>query len=80
MAGIYCALARIAPARNFHAMPPTHATRTSALVAGTYRALSPADLYARMRQPRVIDPNHFLANTLGQGLHVTYVATGKAAI
>ncbi len=44
-----------------------------------YRALSPADLYAHMRQPRVIDPTHFLAGTLGQGLRVTYVATGKAA-
>jgi UDPglucose 6-dehydrogenase len=44
-----------------------------------FRSLGPADLSAQMRQPRVIDPTHFLAGTLGAGPGITYVATGKAA-
>jgi len=43
-----------------------------------YRALSAADVCARMRRPRVIDPNHHLANELGNDSRITYIATGKA--
>jgi UDPglucose 6-dehydrogenase len=45
----------------------------------TFRALRPADVNARMRQPRVIDPNHFLADVLGGDPRIDYFATGKRA-
>ena len=44
-----------------------------------YRALRAADLIARMRRPRVIDPNYFLKEALADDPRVAYVATGRAA-
>jgi UDPglucose 6-dehydrogenase len=44
-----------------------------------YRALKPEDVCAKMRRPRVIDPNHFLASALGKDPRIAYVAAGKAA-
>lgn len=45
----------------------------------SFRALRPADVNARMRQPRVIDPNHFLDDVLGGDPRIQYFATGKRA-
>jgi UDPglucose 6-dehydrogenase len=45
----------------------------------SFRALRSADVNARMRQPRVIDPNHFLADVLGVDPRIHYFATGKRA-
>ncbi|HTU21214.1 MAG TPA: nucleotide sugar dehydrogenase [Gemmataceae bacterium] len=44
-----------------------------------FRDLRPADVNARMRQPCVIDPNHFLADVLGNDPRIYYLATGKRA-
>jgi UDPglucose 6-dehydrogenase len=44
-----------------------------------FRSLRAEDVCARMREPRVIDPNHFLTGALGNFSPITYVATGKAA-
>jgi UDPglucose 6-dehydrogenase len=44
-----------------------------------YRALKAEQFVAAMRRPRVVDPNHFLAEALAGDARVTYVATGKAA-
>jgi UDPglucose 6-dehydrogenase len=39
-----------------------------------------AELFVRaMRRPQVIDPNHFLAGTLGGDPRIRYAATGKVA-
>jgi UDPglucose 6-dehydrogenase len=43
----------------------------------SFRALRPADVNARMRQPRIVDPNHFLADVLGGDPRIHYFATGK---
>lgn len=45
----------------------------------SFRALRPGDIHARMCQPRVIDPNHFLADVLGGDPRIHYFATGKRA-
>jgi UDPglucose 6-dehydrogenase len=45
----------------------------------SYRCLRAADVNARMRRPQVIDPNHFLADSLGGDRRIRYVATGKPA-
>jgi UDPglucose 6-dehydrogenase len=45
----------------------------------SYRNLRPMDVSARMRQPCVIDPNHFLADVLGGDPRIHYFATGKRA-
>lgn len=45
----------------------------------SFRDLQPADVNARMRQARVIDPNHFLADMLGGDPRIHYIATGKRA-
>jgi UDPglucose 6-dehydrogenase len=42
-----------------------------------YRALRPVDICERMRRPRVIDPNHHLANELGNDSRINYIATGR---
>jgi UDPglucose 6-dehydrogenase len=44
-----------------------------------YRTLAANAVCARMRRPRILDPNHFLAGTLGSDPRITYVATGRAA-
>lgn len=45
----------------------------------SFRGLRPEDVTARMRQPHVIDPNHFLADVLGGDPRIHYFATGKRA-
>jgi UDPglucose 6-dehydrogenase len=45
----------------------------------SFRSLRAMDVNARMRQPRVIDPNHFLADVLGSDPRIYYFATGKRA-
>lgn len=45
----------------------------------SFRSLRPEDVNARMRQPRIIDPNHFLADVLGGDPRIHYFATGKRA-
>jgi UDPglucose 6-dehydrogenase len=45
----------------------------------SFRGLRSADVHTRMRQARVIDPNHFLADVLGSDPRIHYVATGKRA-
>ncbi|HWG42023.1 MAG TPA: nucleotide sugar dehydrogenase [Gemmataceae bacterium] len=45
----------------------------------SYRNLRPMDVNARMRQSCVIDPNHFLADVLGDDPRIHYFATGKRA-
>jgi UDPglucose 6-dehydrogenase len=45
----------------------------------SFRNLRAMDVNARMRQPRVIDPNHFLADVLGGDPRIHYFATGKRA-
>lgn len=45
----------------------------------SFRSLKPGDVNARMRQPRVIDPNHFLADMLSDDPRIRYFATGKRA-
>jgi len=45
----------------------------------SYRQLRPMDVHARMRTPCVIDPNHFLADVLGDDPRIHYFATGKRA-
>jgi UDPglucose 6-dehydrogenase len=42
-----------------------------------YRTLRAADVAGLMRRPRVIDPNHFLAQELAGDPRITYVATGR---
>lgn len=44
-----------------------------------YRTLTPAQLRARMKRPRVIDPTHFLAAGLANDPSIAYVAAGRAA-
>jgi UDPglucose 6-dehydrogenase len=44
-----------------------------------FRSLRPAEVCERMRQPCVIDPNHFLAEELGGDPRIRYFATGKRA-
>jgi UDPglucose 6-dehydrogenase len=44
-----------------------------------FRALGAAEVSARMHRPLVIDPNHFLAGTLGADPRIRYVATGRVA-
>jgi hypothetical protein len=44
-----------------------------------FRSLRAADINAHMQQPLVIDPNHFLADVLGDDPHIRYFATGKRA-
>ncbi len=44
-----------------------------------FRNLRAMDVNARMRRPRVIDPNHFLADVLGRDPRIRYFATGKRA-
>lgn len=44
-----------------------------------YRALTPAQVRARMKHPRVIDPTHFLAAGLANDPGIAYVAAGRAA-
>jgi UDPglucose 6-dehydrogenase len=43
-----------------------------------YRALGPDQFVEAMRRPRVIDPNHFLADLLAGDPRLTYIATGTA--
>ncbi len=45
----------------------------------SFRGLRAMDVNARMRQPCVIDPNHFLADVLGGDPRIHYFATGKRA-
>lgn len=45
----------------------------------SFRSLRAMDVNARMRQPRIIDPNHFLADVLGGDPRIRYFATGKSA-
>lgn len=45
----------------------------------SFRNLRAMDVNARMRRPRVIDPNHFLADVLGRDPRIRYFATGKRA-
>jgi UDPglucose 6-dehydrogenase len=45
----------------------------------SFRSLRAMDVNARMRQARVIDPNHFLADVLGDDPRIHYFATGKRA-
>jgi UDPglucose 6-dehydrogenase len=45
----------------------------------SFRSLRAMDVNARMRRPRVIDPNHFLADVLGSDPRIHYFATGKRA-
>lgn len=45
----------------------------------SFRSLRAMDVNARMRQPRIIDPNHFLADVLGDDPRIRYFATGKRA-
>ncbi len=44
-----------------------------------FRALTAEQFLARMRRPRVIDQNHFLAAALARDPRVTYVAAGRPA-
>jgi UDPglucose 6-dehydrogenase len=44
-----------------------------------YRALTPAQVRAAMKRPRVIDPTHFLAAGLANDPSIAYVAAGRAA-
>ena len=44
-----------------------------------FRGLTPADVNTRMRQAHVLDPNHFLADVLGNDPRIHYFATGKRA-
>jgi UDP-glucose 6-dehydrogenase len=44
-----------------------------------YRTLTPAQLRAAMKRPRVIDPTHFLAAGLANDPTIAYVAAGRAA-
>jgi UDPglucose 6-dehydrogenase len=44
-----------------------------------FRSLGAAEVSARMHRPLVIDPNHFLAGTLGSDPRIRYVATGRVA-
>jgi UDPglucose 6-dehydrogenase len=44
-----------------------------------FRSLRKEDIKAHMRQPRVIDPNHFLADVLNDDPSIGYFATGKCA-
>jgi UDPglucose 6-dehydrogenase len=43
-----------------------------------YREVSAEDVVHKMEQPLVIDPNRFLAKTLGMNEQVQYAAVGKA--
>lgn len=45
-----------------------------------FRNLRPADISANMRQPRIVDPNHFLADVLRGDSRIRYFATGRAAV
>jgi UDPglucose 6-dehydrogenase len=45
----------------------------------SFRSLRAVDVNARMRQPCVIDPNHFLADVLAGDPGIDYFATGKRA-
>jgi UDPglucose 6-dehydrogenase len=45
----------------------------------TYRGLCASQVRTQMHRPQVIDPNHFLADVLGDDPCIRYVATGKAA-
>lgn len=45
-----------------------------------FRSLRPADINATMQQPRIIDPNHFLADVLSGDPRIRYFATGKGVI
>ena len=45
----------------------------------SFRGLRAMDVNARMRLARVIDPNHFLADVLGDDPRIHYFATGKRA-
>lgn len=44
-----------------------------------FRTLAADEVRRRMRTPRVLDPNHFLAAQLGGDPALAYVATGRAA-
>lgn len=44
-----------------------------------YRTLTPAQMRAAMKRPRVIDPTHFLAAGLANDPSIAYVAAGRAA-
>lgn len=44
-----------------------------------YRALTPAQVRRAMKQPRMIDPTHFLAAGLARDPAIAYVAAGRAA-
>jgi UDPglucose 6-dehydrogenase len=44
-----------------------------------YRTLTPGQVRAVMKQPRVIDPTHFLAAGLANNPSISYVAAGRAA-
>lgn len=44
-----------------------------------FRQLPLGELVPRMRRPRLIDPNHFLAGQIGGNQQIIYIATGKAA-
>jgi UDPglucose 6-dehydrogenase len=44
-----------------------------------YRTLTPAQFRRAMKQPRVIDPTHFLASGLASDPAIAYVAAGRAA-
>lgn len=44
-----------------------------------YRTLTPAQVRAAMKRPRVIDPTHFLAAGLANDPTIAYVAAGRAA-
>ncbi len=44
-----------------------------------FREFQPQTLAAHMRRPCLIDPNHFLSMQMGNGKHLRYIATGRAA-
>ncbi|MHB1421622.1 MAG: UDP-glucose dehydrogenase family protein [Gemmataceae bacterium] len=43
----------------------------------SFRSLRASDVRARMRKAHIIDPNHFLADQLGEDPRIRYFATGK---
>lgn len=45
----------------------------------SFRSLTAAEVAARMNQACVLDPNHFLADVLGDDPRIRYFATGKRA-
>lgn len=42
-----------------------------------YRSLRAGQLLDWMRRPQVVDPNHFLADSMAEDTQITYIATGR---